>query len=173
MADCYLTKDFTPEKDNKLIEQFKLSRSLKILVNGDFLNHHTSFKDAFCYHRYLMQELSKHPEVIFLNGNNDPDISQYNEAVFLDKNNNAWVIKHGHFLPKFLCRVVNLFKTNNIRSEKECFIKPQTKIYDKWDKKYGLSCVIIAHYHFECICIYNFLIMKPNKLYKLIEITDV
>lgn len=168
IADVHLTKDFTPAEDEELIEQLEEYSDYKVLVNGDFLNHHVSFKDAFIYHSLLMRELASHPEVVFLNGNNDPDISQYDEAVFLDKNFTMWTIKHGHSLPKFLCRLLNLFKMNKTRPARECPIAPRTKLYDKWSRKWGLSCTMIAHYHFECRCIYDFLVMAPRKVYKLI-----
>lgn len=173
IADLHLTKDYAAEDDDKLIKQLSAYRNFKVLVNGDFLNHHTAFKDAFYYHNHLMYELSKHPDVVFLNGNNDPYISQYDEAVFEDNDHTVWTVKHGHKMPKFLCKFINIFKRYKVRPERECPIKPRTKLYDKWDRKYGLSCTIIAHYHFEYTEIYDFLVMKPRKIYKLSEITNL
>lgn len=168
IADIHLTKGFSAEDDRLLIEQLKRYRDYKVIVNGDFLSHHASFKDAFHYHSSLMLELGQHPEVVFLNGNNDPDISMYDEAVFIDKSYAVWTVKHGHSLPKSLCRFLNLFKTYKTHSDRESAALPGTKLYDKWTRKWGLSCTMIAHYHFECTCIRGFLVMAPRKVYKLI-----
>lgn len=165
LADLHLSKEHFEEED-QIIEDLKKNDHILIIV-GDTYSKHFGVREFKKYHKELYEEIMTYDDIIFINGNNDPDCSDVDSITF-NKDRKVYTIMHGHQLCyftrfKFIDRFLNLFKKNVYRG-----INTKT-LPDYIRKKLGFNNYIIGHFHQEAT-IGSSHLLAPRKVYKLDEL---
>jgi metallophosphoesterase superfamily enzyme len=159
IADLHLNSIHCLSKEQKLINELKdAPEDYGIIILGDFIQPHYKRENLYLHHEHLMEQLSKR-NVIYVKGNNDPDISDY-DGVKIFVKDEIWLLEHGHKTPDWFNRIINHFKPKTRKLEPNIY--RQQKMYKYIDNK---SRYITGHYHISYYGKDGRIVLLPWKLY--------
>ena len=161
IADLHLSSVHCLSKEQKLVNELKdAPEDYGVIILGDFIQSHCKRENLYLYHEHLMEQLSKR-SVIYVKGNNDPDISDY-DGVKIFVKDEIWLLEHGHKTPDWFNRILNHFKPKT--RELEPNIYKQQKMC-KYIESHNKSRYITGHYHISYYSKDGRIVLLPWKLY--------
>lgn len=161
IADLHLSDTFYPFKELKLINDLrKAPKDYGVIILGDFIQPHYKREDLYLHHFHLMEQLSKR-NVIWVKGNNDPDISEY-DGVKIFVKDEFWLLEHGHKTPDWFNRIINHFKPKTRILEPDIFKKQKMR---KYIEIHHRNNYITGHYHMSYYNRDGRIVLLPWRLY--------